>query len=274
MFFPIKDYNPTKRTAYLTILIIVINVVVFVYQAVFSDLNVNVAKNAMIPWEITHLKTIKTPIGYTVEREEYGFPRRKYIYRKLSPFVSLIFSLFMHGSFLHLFGNMLFLWIFGNNIEDYLGRMKFLIFYFLAGIGASMVHVLFNLNSTVPVIGASGAVSGIMGALPDFIPESLCAHPGFCFFLYHLCRYSRLCFFNCLVSLSIFLCRGRYRHCLAGPCWRLFYRHIINKIHEKKAPNHRNNTIILFILKTLRDSWYNKYLLNSIISLFSCLWVT
>jgi membrane associated rhomboid family serine protease len=172
MFFPIKDYNPTKRTAYLTILLIAINVIVFMYQAVFTNLDIHVAKNAMIPWEISHLKTIEQPIGYTVEKEEYGSPYKKMIYRKLSPFLSLIFSFFMHGSFLHLFGNMLFLWIFGNNIEDYLGRFKFLIFYFLAGIGAGLVHVLFNINSIVPVIGASGAVSGIMGAYLILYPKA------------------------------------------------------------------------------------------------------
>jgi len=181
MFFPIKDYNPTQRASYLTILIIVVNVAVFMYQAVFSDLNVHIAKNAMVPWEVTHLKTIKQPIGYTVEQDR-GFPYRKYIYRKLSPFVSLIFSFFMHGSFLHLFGNMLFLWIFGNNIEDYLGRMKFLIFYFLAGIGASLVHVLFNLNSTTPVIGASGAVSAVMGAYLILYPKAYVRTLVFVFF--------------------------------------------------------------------------------------------
>lgn len=182
MFFPIKDYNPTKRTAYLTILIIAVNVVVFMYQAVFSDLNVHIAKNAMIPYEISRLKTIEQPVGYTVEREEYGVPYRKHIYRKLSPFLSLIFSLFMHGSFWHLLGNMLFLWIFGNNIEDYLGRFKFLIFYFLAGIGAGLVHVLFNIDSVVPVIGASGAVSGVMGAYLILYPKAYVRTLVFLFF--------------------------------------------------------------------------------------------
>lgn len=133
------------------------------YQALFSELNLHIAENAMIPWEVTHLKSIEGPIGYTIDQKN-GAQFPEYVYRKLSPFVSLVFSLFMHGSFLHLFGNMLFLWIFGNNIEDYLGRIKFLIFYFLAGIGASLVHILFNFNSMTPVIGASGAVSGIMGA--------------------------------------------------------------------------------------------------------------
>lgn len=88
----------------------------------------------------------------------------------------------MHGSLLHLFGNMLFLWIFGNNIEDYLGRLRFLIFYFACGIGASLVHVLFHLNSQVPVIGASGAVSGIMGAYLILYPGARVRTLVFLFF--------------------------------------------------------------------------------------------
>ena len=78
----------------------------------------------------------------------------------------------MHGSFWHLFGNMLFLWIFGNNIEDHLGKTKFLLFYLLCGVGASLTHVLFYMNSVSPVIGASGAVSGVMGAYLILYPHA------------------------------------------------------------------------------------------------------
>ncbi len=155
----------------MTILLIALNVGVFMYQAVFSELDVDIAENALIPWEITHLRTIDVPLGYKIVQKN-GAEAPEFVLRKHFPFVSLVFSLFMHGSFLHLFGNMLFLWIFGNNIEDYLGRIKFLIFYFLAGIGASLVHVLFNFNSMTPVIGASGAVSGIMGAYLVLYPAA------------------------------------------------------------------------------------------------------
>ncbi len=80
--------------------------------------------------------------------------------------------MFMHGSWLHLLGNMLFLWIFGNNIEDRLGRIKFVFFYLLCGIVASLTHVLFNPGSLIPVIGASGAVSGVMGAYLALFPTA------------------------------------------------------------------------------------------------------
>ncbi len=171
MFFPIRDNNPTRRRAYLTILLIVVNVGVYMYQALFSDLNIHIAEEAMIPWEITHVRTIDVPLGVKVIKKDGG-EVPQFVLRKHSPFVSLVYSLFMHGSLLHLFGNMLFLWIFGNNIEDYLGRIKFLIFYFLAGIGASLVHILFNIDSMTPVIGASGAVSGIMGAYLVLFPTA------------------------------------------------------------------------------------------------------
>jgi membrane associated rhomboid family serine protease len=171
MFFPIKDYNPTNRTAYLTIILIVINVLVFVYQAVVTDLDKHVATSAMIPWEITHLKNLEGPIGYEIVRS-YGYVQKKPVYRKIPPLLTLFTSLFMHGSIMHLFGNMLFLWIFGNNIEDYLGRLRFIFFYFAVGLGASLVHILFHFNSIVPVIGASGAVSGIMGAYLILYPNA------------------------------------------------------------------------------------------------------
>lgn len=171
MFFPIKDYNPTRRIAYITILIIIANIALFLYQAVFSNLEFHIARHAMIPWEVTHLETIDSPIGYTLEND-FGDISRKDIYRELPPYLTLLLSLFMHGSILHLLGNMLFLWIFGNNIEDHLGPIRYLIFYLLCGVGASLVHVLFNLNSFVPVIGASGAVSGVMGAYLVLYPRA------------------------------------------------------------------------------------------------------
>ena len=164
MLLPIKDYNPTKRTAYITIVFICINTAVFLFQAVLSDkpLTYHVATSAMVPYEVTHLKNI--PLG----RDVFG----RLVYRDINPFLSILTSIFMHGSFLHLAGNMLFLWIFGNNIEDYLGKVRFIFFYLVCGAGASLIHVLFNFNSTIPVIGASGAVSGVMGAYLVLYPHA------------------------------------------------------------------------------------------------------
>ena len=167
MLFPIKDYNPTRRRAYLTVILIAINIGVFFFQLLISDrqFGENIASGALVPKEITHFRNYSTP--YLTDEKEI-----KYYKRDIHPVLSLTTSIFMHGSLLHLFGNMLFLWIFGNNIEDYLGRFKFLLFYLASGIGASLVHVIFNWNSVISVIGASGAVSGIMGAYLILFPRA------------------------------------------------------------------------------------------------------
>ena len=184
MFIPLKDYNPTRRTAAVVILIILLNVSVFVYQSYLSrehlqeplrasgleplawpsSLEYYVVKDGLVPAELVQGRSLEIPLGTDRSGRTVAYQRRT------SPPLSLLASLFMHGSWLHLLGNMLFLWIFGNNIEDRLGRVKFIAFYLLCGVGASLVHVLFNLNSLVPVIGASGAVSGIMGAYLALFP--------------------------------------------------------------------------------------------------------
>jgi membrane associated rhomboid family serine protease len=179
MFFPIKDYNPTKKPAIITILFIIINIFVFAYQnysipdetdirfnGKLPPLRYNILSYALIPIEITHLKKYEPAIA----KDIYG---RVYRVKRVTPILlTIIISMFMHGSFMHLFGNMVFLWIFGNNIEDYLGVFKFIIFYFLVGIFASLTHIIFNWNSTIPVIGASGAVSGVMGAYLILYPNA------------------------------------------------------------------------------------------------------
>ncbi len=168
MLFPIKDYNPTKKTAYITIILIIINIVVFLYQGFFSEkpLDIHIAESAMVPYEITHFKNVNILLG--IDR----LGRMVALKRDIPPLATVLTSIFMHGSLWHLLGNMLFLWIFGNNIEDYLGKFKFIIFYFLAGFGASFIHILFHFNSTVPVIGASGAVSSVMGAYLILYPHA------------------------------------------------------------------------------------------------------
>jgi membrane associated rhomboid family serine protease len=186
MFIPLKDYNPTRRTALVTILFILLNFSVFIYQSYLSDeyrqkpllasdlqrlawpssLEYFVLKDGLIPREINGLQNVEIPVG----TDRWG--HTVIFQRQVSPLLSLLLSIFMHGSWLHLLGNMLFLWIFGNNVEDRLGRVKFIFFYLLCGVVASLVHVLFNLDSLTPVIGASGAVSGVMGAYLLLFPTA------------------------------------------------------------------------------------------------------
>jgi len=84
----------------------------------------------------------------------------------------MVTSMFLHGGWMHLLGNMLFLWVFGGSVEDALGHLQYLIFYFISGVGAAVVHTIFNWGSDVPTVGASGAISGVMGAFIVLFPRA------------------------------------------------------------------------------------------------------
>ncbi|HEB31632.1 MAG TPA: rhomboid family intramembrane serine protease [Spirochaetes bacterium] len=146
MFLPLKDENPTKTFPYMTILLIACSTFVFFIELAMGQYRgYIVAKFGMIPFEITHGVDLNPEVA-------------------LGPYITLLTSLFLHGSFLHLIGNMWFLWIFGNNIEDVVGHYKFIAFYILGGFAASFLQIAVSTSSTVPVIGASGAVSAVLGA--------------------------------------------------------------------------------------------------------------
>jgi membrane associated rhomboid family serine protease len=141
--FPYKDDNPTNTFPAVTIGIIALNVIAFVLQ-ILSDgdgRHVVFAYGA-IPHSIVTLETTQP----------------------IHPFLTVFTSMFMHGGLFHIFGNMLYLWIFGNNIEDRLGHFRFGVFYLFCGVAAAMSHILTSADSNVPMIGASGAVSGVLGA--------------------------------------------------------------------------------------------------------------
>lgn len=162
MFIPLKDDNPTSRVPYVTILVIAVNVGIFLYQLFSPEgLQYFVFKLGAIPYEITHFKSL--PLVMMETREPLA---------RLSPPLTLIVSMFMHGGIFHLVFNMLYLWIFGNNVEDFLGHAWFVVFYFLSGLGASLTHIVFNPNSQVPMIGASGAIAGILGAYLILFPHA------------------------------------------------------------------------------------------------------
>jgi len=154
MFIPIKDDNPTVRFPWVTVFFIALNILLYIYQSISPEgLQYYIIKMGAIPYELTHFTTLK------------GIPR-------IFPPLTLITSMFLHGSLFHLLGNMLYLWIFGNNVEDYLGPFRFTIFYLISGIGASLTHILFFADSQVPMIGASGAIAGILGAYLVLYPTA------------------------------------------------------------------------------------------------------
>ncbi len=158
MFVPLHDQNPIKhiKFQYMTVLIILINIVVFVvFQSglVYPISEAMMASFAIVPTELLSEGLIgRSTIGEAFD----SFP--------LPEKWTLITYMFLHGSWLHLGGNMLFLWVFGDNIEDAMGHFKFLIFYLLCGIAGGYLHSLLSPLSGVPLIGASGAVSGVIAA--------------------------------------------------------------------------------------------------------------
>mgnify|MGYP002410917153 CR=1 FL=1 len=145
---PLRDsVRPTKKP-YINYLLIILNIMIFYKQLKLpsDQLEQLIYRFGLIPSNISLLKWNSLLIG----NWDTLFP--------------LITSMFLHGSLLHIGGNMLYLWVFGDNVEDQLGHFKYLLFYLSVGIIGSLVHIFFNPNSTVPMIGASGAIAGVLGA--------------------------------------------------------------------------------------------------------------
>ena len=155
MFIPIKDDAPTYRRPYLTVALIVLNSLIFIlsYFRGPEAFQYFIYQYGFIPYELVSGVEITPQLAASVY---------------LTPFTSM----FMHGGWLHLIGNMLFLWIYGNNVEDYFGPIKFIIFYILAGLAAVALYTLFGPNSDVPLVGASGAIAGVMGAYMVLHPRA------------------------------------------------------------------------------------------------------
>lgn len=152
---PLRDDNPTWIVPYVTYGIIILNILVFLYElSLGPSLEAFFRVFAVVPRELT--------AGFSGEPTGLPFP----------VWITLITSQFLHGGFLHIAGNMLFLWIFGNNVEDRLGHVKFLIFYLACGVLASLSQWFFSAYSTVPSLGASGAIAGVMGAYILRFPQA------------------------------------------------------------------------------------------------------
>jgi membrane associated rhomboid family serine protease len=153
MFIPLKDLNPRRTFPIVNITLILANVAVFLYQLTLPPRmeQAFVMANATVPSRF--LSFMNGHLGFE------------------TAFLPLVASMFLHSGLLHIAGNMLFLWIFGDNVEDSFGHLPYLLFYLVCGIGAGLLHVLFNLHSTLPALGASGAISGVMGAYLILYPR-------------------------------------------------------------------------------------------------------
>ena len=151
---PLSDDNPTHSKPYVTIALIVLCCLLFIWQlSLGSDGGKAIFALGVIPTSLLQ----DTPLPTNL--------------RWVSPELTLLTSMFLHGGFMHLAGNMLYLWIFGDNIEDILGKPVFLVFYFICGIVAALSQALPEPNSQIPMIGASGAISGVLGAYVVFFPK-------------------------------------------------------------------------------------------------------
>ena len=190
---PLRDANPTRRRPVVTVLLLLLNVgVYFLIQPAAGEVEqVEVdgrrgeidgqlafnLEQAAIPCEVVQGRPLDVEeveatfgAGDTTacgegDEDTPVFPTKNVL-------LAVLTSMFLHGGLLHLGGNMLFLWIFGNNIEDRLGHVRYLLFYLAAGVAATLAHIAVQPSSTVPVVGASGAIAGIMGAYLVWFPKA------------------------------------------------------------------------------------------------------
>lgn len=172
---PIRDDNPTRSRAIVTLVIILLNVGFFLVEPQFGSLRncssqaqgCNEGNNRAARF-LCRWGTVPTEITHQAPDSQFACPPSP----AKSPAVSLLSSMFLHGGWLHLLGNMLFLWIFGNNIEDVLGKTRYVAFYLLCGLIAALAHVFVNATSGQPTIGASGAIAGVLGAYIVLFPRA------------------------------------------------------------------------------------------------------
>ena len=166
MFFPYKDDNPRVVVPFVTYAIIAANLIVFIYQMglSFTAGQEFTLSFGLIPATFTDLPSSEITLAYAQYLSEATNSRIFLDSAPNSPYITTFTSMFMHGGIAHIFGNMLFLWIFGDNVEGALGHIKFAVFYLLCGIGAAVGQVFVDVNSMVPMIGASGAISGVLAA--------------------------------------------------------------------------------------------------------------
>lgn len=145
---PLNDQNPTRLTPYVTYALIAINILVFVYELSLTPQQLD---------QFFHLYAL-VPRELSLELQGGDVPQSV-----IEP-LTLLTSQFLHGGFAHVAFNMLFLWVFGNNVEDKLGHVKYLVFYLACGVAAALAQYFFSTGSSVPSLGASGAIAGVLGA--------------------------------------------------------------------------------------------------------------
>jgi rhomboid family protein len=148
------DPEPRRSFPFVTLTLIAINIAVFIFELGAPNPDTLFRSAGVVPLEFATGRDLPPPAPFGIY------------------YATLITSMFLHGGFTHIASNMLFLWIFGDNVEDRLGHLRFLLFYFLCGLGASALHIFFNRESSVPSIGASGAIAGVLGGYFLMFPSA------------------------------------------------------------------------------------------------------
>jgi len=174
--FPLKDNIPSDRFPYVTVALIIANVIVYVVTVLHGGSLISgptpqqEIKYGAIPFALSHpgdqCGLVQTTGGQAIGCVNGTLPGA------LAPWETVFTSMFMHASIIHIGGNMLFLWIFGNNVEDAMGPVKFFLFYILGGIAALALQVAINPDSTVPTLGASGAIAAVLGGYIVLYPRA------------------------------------------------------------------------------------------------------
>jgi membrane associated rhomboid family serine protease len=176
-----SDESDLRARPIVTYLLIAANVFIFLFLQKFGADRRFTYAYSMVPYEFLTGHDLVTLDGYLVDVTDREVLGQLVVDLPLAPsphpvYITLLTSLFLHGSFMHLAGNMLFLWVFGKHLEDTLGGFRFLLFYVIAGVSASLVHVFFNQtepDSLIPTLGASGAISGVMAGYLMLFPHKM-----------------------------------------------------------------------------------------------------
>lgn len=171
--FPLGDDNSGRTTTpIVNYVLIAINILVFVFLQGLGSNDKFTYAYATVPQEIVTGRDVDKPV--VIQDPLSGEPVGRIDLQPtpISVYITLLTSMFMHGGIAHIFGNMLFLFIFGDNLEDRIGHVRYLVFYLLCGIIASLAHVLLNMNSYIPSLGASGAISGVLGGYILLYPRN------------------------------------------------------------------------------------------------------
>jgi membrane associated rhomboid family serine protease len=152
---PLKDDNPSRRVPIVNLLLIALNITVFIYQFFFDHRGPAhlIDTLGFTPYELRHLADIGPE-------------------NLIWPPITLLTGIFIHGGLLHIIGNMIFLWVFGDNVEDRLGHLRYLFFYLLCGVAASLIHGIVFFGSRAPLVGASGAIAGVLAAYMFMFPRA------------------------------------------------------------------------------------------------------